>query len=62
MTGEGWEIVSNHLKVIDDTLESSDIELKKGDDKTIIVNGESGFKVLKKKQISGCIDCPHPCI
>lgn len=62
MTSEGWEIVSNHLKVMDASLDVSNIELTNGEEKSIIVNGDKGLKVLKKKQIKGCVDCPHPCI
>lgn len=62
MTSDGWSIVSNHLKVMDEHLDIDNIELKKGEDKSIIVNGKEGFKVLKKKQINGCVDCPNPCI
>ncbi len=62
MTKDGFNIISNHLQVLDNTLDVDSIDLEKGDDKSIIVNGERGFKVIKKKQINGCIDCPHPCI
>ncbi|MDE5888713.1 MAG: DUF2099 family protein, partial [Bacilli bacterium] len=61
MTKKGWELVKNHLEyMINQSID--DIELCKGDEKPIFLNGENGIKKLVKKDVRKCNDCPHPCI
>lgn len=62
MSPDGFKIISNHLKVMDKTINVDDINLVSGEDKSIVVNSNDGLKVLKKRQVNNCSDCPHPCI
>lgn len=62
LTSDGWEIVKNHLKCLDDELDLEDITLNKGEDRTIILNSKDHLKVLKKKDVNNCSDCPYPCV
>lgn len=60
MTKQGFDIIRNHLIL------SSDGKLDDGDltlvDNPVFINSENGIKVLKKKELRKCNDCPHPCI
>lgn len=62
MTKQGWEIVRNHLIQMNNDINNKDIELNRGDDKPVFLNSEGGIKVLQKKYIKKCSDCPHPCV
>mgnify|MGYP003301075746 CR=1 FL=1 len=59
MTEQGWKIVSNHLKYMG-FLE--DVTLQRGEEKPILLNNDGNIKVLTKKNLRKCTDCPHPCI
>lgn len=65
MTKKGSEIIKNHLQYMyEDMYEEKKMEfaLQKGNDKDIIVNDNGQMRVLKKKDLHHCSDCPHPCI
>jgi putative methanogenesis marker protein 8 len=62
MTKRGWELVSNHLKHLDNGINFSNIDLREGENKPIFINEQNSIKVLTKKDIHNCLDCPHPCI
>lgn len=62
MTAQGWEIVKNHLVFMNDELSKENIELVKGEEKPVFLNSKDNIKVLKKKQIRKCSDCPNPCV
>lgn len=62
MTKQGWEIVKNHLIEMNNKLDKTDIELRKGDEKPIFLNSGEGIKVLQKKHVRKCSDCPNPCV
>lgn len=60
MTEKGWKIVKNHLSYMD--FEDPDLEINNGEDKPVILNEKGKMKVLTKKEIHNCTDCPHPCV
>lgn len=62
MTKIGWELVKNHLEFmsISDYLE--DVILCDGDEKPVILNQGKSLKLIKKREVHKCSDCPHPCI
>ena len=62
MTKEGWTLIKNHLEELNKELKKQDIKLIKGEDKPILLNTKENIKVLTKKEIKKCNDCPHPCI
>lgn len=62
MTEKGWEIVKNHLKEMNENLNVENVELKTEDEKPVFLNSSDGIKVLQKKYIRKCTDCPHPCV
>ncbi len=60
MTKKGWILVRNHLLLNkNDALEEN---LVSGDEKPVYVHAKGKIKMLKKKDITHCEDCPHPCI
>ena len=59
MTEQGWKIISNHLKYMG--LEE-DVSLECGENKPVLLNDKGKVKVLKKKNLRKCSDCPNPCI
>lgn len=59
MTEQGWNIISNHLKYMG--LEE-DVSLECGENKPVLLNDKGKVKVLKKKNLRKCSDCPNPCI
>lgn len=59
MTKQGWDIVKNHLWLMHNSYD--DISLTTGDEKPVIVHSDSQMKVLKKKDMHKCDDCPYPC-
>lgn len=61
MTKKGWELVRNHLEYMV-SQKIGEVDLTKGEEKPVFLNGESGIKRLVKKDIRKCSDCPHPCI
>ena len=62
MSKDGWEIIKNHLIEMNNNLNANDIELQTGEDKPVFLNQKGEIKVLQKKFIKKCSDCPHPCI
>ena len=62
MTKDGWEIIKNHLKIMSNNNEIDNLELVKGDEKRILLNFNENIKILKKKNLKKCNDCPYPCI
>lgn len=61
MSKRGWEIVKNHLAIMNSGVEINP-ELASGDAKPVILNQDSSLKLLKKKDLRKCEDCPYPCI
>lgn len=60
MTKRGWELVRNHLQMMNgDEIET---ELGVGDEKPVILNQGKSLKLIKKRELHNCGDCPHPCI
>lgn len=62
MTSQGWDIIKNHLSQMNNQVNLEDISLSMGEEKPVLLNSSDGIKVLKKKQLHNCADCPHPCI
>ena len=62
MTKNGWKLIKNHLQNMSENIELNNIELRNDEDKAIFVNDKDKIKVLKKREIHQCTDCPHPCI
>ena len=60
MTKRGWKLVQNHLQMMN----SSEIspELSTGDEKPVILSHDRSLKLIKKRELQNCEDCPHPCI
>lgn len=62
MTKQGWNIVKNHLSLMNNQNNLYDIYLNDGEEKPIMLNSKEGIKMLKKKNLHNCTDCPHPCV
>lgn len=60
MTKRGWELVRNHLQMMSYT--EMEVKLKKGDEKPVILNQDKRLKIVRKKELHNCSDCPYPCI
>ncbi len=60
MTERGWNLVKNHLSFMG--VEDSNLELTCGEEKPVILHERGKMKVLTKKEIHNCTDCPHPCV
>ncbi len=60
MTKKGWELVRNHLQLINSN--EIETELRIGDEKPVILNQGKSLKLVRKKDVHNCNDCPHPCI
>lgn len=62
MTKNGWIIIKNHLEELNQSLKKEQIELSTSENKPVFINSSNGIKVLKKKDVNKCNNCPHPCI
>jgi putative methanogenesis marker protein 8 len=62
MTKNGWEIAKNHLLYMNHENKLDDIALRSGDDMPVCLNDNNKIKVITKKEIFECNDCPHPYI
>lgn len=62
MTKQGWKIIRNHLSLMNNKINLEDLNLEKGENKPVLLNSKEEIKVLTKKQLKKCSDCPHPCI
>jgi len=60
MTEKGFQIVRSHLMRMG--FDGSVVKLIKGSEKPVFLNEKGKIKVLQKKMLHGCIDCPHPCV
>lgn len=60
MTKKGWELVRNHLQMMNDN--EIETELGVGDEKPVILNQDKSLKLIKKRELRDCGNCPHPCI
>lgn len=60
MTEKGFEIVKNHLQLMNGGESLSDEDIKSQE--SVIINSKDGLKVLKKNNIHNCSDCPYPCV
>ena len=62
MTERGYKIVKNHLEKLNNNNEEFNVCLTKGEEKPIFYNSDSKIKVLQKKSLRKCSDCPYPCV
>lgn len=62
MTKQGWKIIKNHLSLMNNQNNLEDVSLQEGDEKPVLLNSGGSIRVLKKKLLHHCPDCPHPCI
>ena len=62
MTKKGWELVKNHLEFMSISNYLDDVTLCEGDEKPVILNQGKSLKLVSKKEVHNCNDCPHPCI
>lgn len=62
MTKNGWEIAKNHLRYMNHENKLDDIALHSGNDMPVCLNDNNKIKVITKKEIFECCDCPHPYI
>ena len=62
MTKEGWELVRNHLIQMNNDLGIVNCTLQSGEEKPVFFNSKENIKVLQKKYINKCSDCPYPCV
>lgn len=60
MTERGWKLVRNHL-LLNGSEELTD-GLTRGDEKPVYLNERGKIKMIKRKEIHQCLDCPRPCI
>ncbi len=60
MTKKGWDIISNHLFYMG--LDEENLKGMSGEEKPVILNQEGKMKVLRKRELHNCTDCPHPCV
>lgn len=60
MTEKGFLIVRSHLMKMG--FDGRSIILTKGEEKPIFLNERGKIKVLQKKMLHGCVDCPRPCV
>lgn len=60
MSKDGWLLVQNHLQAM--AHQPFDVPLESGDNKPVVLNNENGLKLIRKKDMRHCSDCPHPCI
>lgn len=60
MTEKGFQIVRSHLMRMG--FDGSVVRLIKGSEKPVFLNEKGKIKVLQKKMLHDCIDCPHPCV
>lgn len=62
MTKKGWELVKNHLEFMKISSYLDDVTLCEGEEKPVIINQGKSLKLIKKREVYNCSDCPHPCI
>lgn len=62
MTKNGWLLIKNHLEHLKNNIDFNNVELQEGENKPVFINEKDNIKVLSKKDIHNCLDCPHPCI
>ena len=62
MTRKGWELVKNHLEYMSMYNYLDDVSLCKGEEKPVILNQGKSLKLVRKKEVYKCSDCPHPCV
>ena len=60
MTRNGWELVRNHLQTMSNS--EMKVQLEVGEEKPIILNQGKSLKLIRKKELYNCNDCPHPCV
>lgn len=60
MTRNGWELVRNHLQMMSNN--EMKVQLEVGEEKPIILNQGKSLKLIRKKELHNCSDCPHPCV
>ena len=39
-----------------------EVQLEQGEEKPVILNQGQSWKLIKKRELHSCVDCPHPCI
>lgn len=61
MTKKGSEIVKNHLQIMYQQ-QNVNFTLTKGEEKNVVLNESGHMRILKKKDLQQCNDCPYPCV
>lgn len=61
MTKQGWEIIKNHLQNMDNRVDLENIVTDNAI-APVVLNSTKGIKVLSKKDLHNCSDCPRPCV
>lgn len=59
MTEKGFQIVRSHLMRMG--FDENEIKLTKGEAKPVFINEKGKIKVLQKRMLHRCVDCPQPC-
>lgn len=62
LTKNGYDIIYNHLKQLDNSLPEIDISKNNSSNKPVFLNSKGKIKVINKSELHSCLDCPHPCI
>lgn len=62
MTEKGYELIKNHLELMNDNNSLDNVTLTKGEEMSVALNNSEGIKLIKRKELHNCADCPHPCI
>lgn len=62
MTKKGWELVKNHLEYMKMLNNLDNITLCEGEEKPVILNQGDSLKLIKKREVHNCNNCPYPCI
>lgn len=62
MTFKGWGLVQCHLSHMNSTVSFDEVQLSAGEDKPVFLNDENTIRLIRKKDLLPCDDCPHPCV
>ena len=62
MTPAGWDLVKSHLQKRPCDTDLDAVQIIAGEEKPIFVNNNGVITKIKKADVLGCVDCPHPCI
>jgi putative methanogenesis marker protein 8 len=62
MSKRGWDIAKNHLMYMNHENKLDDVVLRHGNDMPVCLNDNNKIKVIARKEIFECTDCPYPYI